>query len=220
MSAKVHYLVIHPTDLEVPVSTSTAVPTAPSPPLVPLRRAAGVVGLLAAAVLALNAAKRAHLVPTTPLTQLLAPLAEVFALALVTALFLACASRIGPLGRIAFGVNHLALGALVGVEFVINLVFAELDPAQIADLRAGPLGTALAATSVLFLLGSLGFVASLARTALPPRGGLALYAVGAVPVALRAFVPELVLDLGLLALAGGVAWLATWLLRTAPTGGR
>ena len=63
-------------------------------------------------------------------------------------------------------------------------------------------------------------MASLARTALPPRGGLALYAVGAVPVALRAFVPELVLDLGLLALAGGVAWLATWLLRTAPTGGR
>ncbi|MBB2902986.1 hypothetical protein FHR75_003822 [Kineococcus radiotolerans] len=214
------HLLVHSTAPEVPVPTATTTAPAPLAPPVPLQRAAGLVGLLSAAVLALNAAKRAGLVPATPLTQLLAPLAEVFALALVTALFLVCAPRIGVLGRIAFGVNHLALGALVGVEFVINLVFAELGPEQIADLRAGPLGAALTASSLLFLVGSLAFTASLARTALPPRGALALYAAGAVPVALRAFVPELVLDLGLLGLAAGVAWLATWLLRTAPAGRR
>jgi hypothetical protein len=38
-----------------------------------------------------------------------------------------------------------------------------------------------------------------------------LYAVGAVPVALRAFVPEAALDLGLAVLALGIAWLAIWL---------
>ena len=41
---------------------------------------------------------------------------------------------------------------------------------------------------------------------------LVLYAVGAIPVALRAFVPEAALDLGLVVLAVGIAWLAIWLL--------
>ena len=36
-------------------------------------------------------------------------------------------------------------------------------------------------------------------------------AVGAVPVSLRAFVPEAVLDLGLVVLAAGIAWLSAWL---------
>ena len=171
------------------MNTSTTTPTPTTVPPVPLQRAAGVVGLLAAAVLAVNAAKRAGVVPATSFTQLAAPMAEVLALALVTALYLVCASRSGALGAIAFAVNHVALGALVGVEFVLNLVFPRLDAAQIADLRTGPLGTALTATSVLFLLGSLGVVAALARTGLPPRAGLVLYAAGAVPVALRAFVP-------------------------------
>jgi hypothetical protein len=40
---------------------------------------------------------------------------------------------------------------------------------------------------------------------------LVLYAVGAVPVSLRAFVPETVLDIGLAVLALGIAWLAIWL---------
>jgi hypothetical protein len=40
---------------------------------------------------------------------------------------------------------------------------------------------------------------------------LVLYAAGAVPVSLRAFVPEAVLDLGLVVLAVGIGWLAIWL---------
>ena len=40
---------------------------------------------------------------------------------------------------------------------------------------------------------------------------LVLYAVGAVPIALRTFVPEAALDLGLAVLAVGTAWLAVWL---------
>jgi len=46
---------------------------------------------------------------------------------------------------------------------------------------------------------------------------LALYALGAVPVSFRAFVPEAVLDLGLLALAIGVAWLSACLFTRAAT---
>jgi high-affinity Fe2+/Pb2+ permease len=48
-----------------------------------------------------------------------------------------------------------------------------------------------------------------------PAVGLVIYALGAISVSLRAFVPELVLDLGLLALAAGFAWLAVWLFRNA-----
>jgi hypothetical protein len=173
---------------------------------------AGVAGLLSAAVLVVNAAKRAHLIPTSALTQLLAPSAEIFALALITGLYLVCEGRIGRIGRLTFAVNYVALAALVGVEFVINLVFSRLDTDQIADLRAGPLGAALTVSSILFLLGSVGFAITLAFTALPPRGGLALYALGSVPVAFRAFVPEAVLDVSLVVLALGVAWLAMWLV--------
>ncbi|MGX6607900.1 hypothetical protein ACWKSP_38110 [Micromonosporaceae bacterium Da 78-11] len=108
--------------------------------------------------------------------------------------------------------NYVALAALVGVEFVINLVLSWLSPDQIADLRAGPLGAALTVTSILFLLGSVGFAITLASTTVPPRGGLALYALGSVPVALRAFVPEPVLDASLVVLALGVAWLSVWLV--------
>ncbi|AEV87211.1 hypothetical protein ACWT_6197 [Actinoplanes sp. SE50] len=179
-----------------------------------LQRLAGVAGLLGATVLVVNAAKRAHLVPTSAVTQLLAPLAEVFALALITALYLICEGRIGRLGRLTFAVNYVALAALVGVEFVINLVFSRLSTDQIADLRAGPLGVALTVASILFLLGSVGFAITLASTAIPPRGALALYALGSVPVALRAFVPEQVLDVSLFVLAIGVSWLSAWLVGT------
>ncbi|GIF12838.1 hypothetical protein [Actinoplanes teichomyceticus] len=178
----------------------------------PTQRLGGIAGLLGAAVLVVNAAKRAEVIPASALTQLLAPLAEVFALALVTVLYLVCEPRLGRFGRVAFVVNYLALGALVGVEFVINLVFSRLDAGQIAELRSGPLGTALTVASVLFLLGTLGFAAALLPAALPPRGALILYALGSVPVSLRAFVPEPVLDVSLIVLAGGVAWLAVWLL--------
>ena len=44
-----------------------------------------------------------------------------------------------------------------------------------------------------------------------PTAPLVLYAVGAVPVSLRAFVPEAALDLGLVSVAVGVGWLGIWL---------
>jgi hypothetical protein len=44
-----------------------------------------------------------------------------------------------------------------------------------------------------------------------PTAPLVLYAVGAVQISLRAFVPEAALDLGLVTLAAAISWLAVWL---------
>ena len=176
-----------------------------------LNRIGAAAGCGSAVVLLINAAKRAELIPTSAFTQLVAPLAQILALALVTALYLAFGRRAGTFGLVAFLLNAFALSALVGVEFVINLVFSDLPKGTVDALRGGSLGIALTAASILFLLGTLAFVIAMIRSREVPTAPLVLYAVGAVPVSLRAFVPELVLDLGLLTLAVGIGWLAIWL---------
>ena len=57
-------------------------------------------------------------------------------------------------------------------------------------------------------------IAAMLSTREIPTTPLVLYAVGAVPISLRAFVPEAVLDLGLATLAVGTGWLAIWLFTT------
>src|SRR5215207_3097088 len=176
-----------------------------------LYRIAAAAGVGSAAVLLINAAKRAEIISTSGFTQLIAPVAQILALAFVTGLYLAFGRRTGTVGLIAYLLNAFALAALIGVEFVINLVFRDLPADTIAALRAGSLGIALTAASILFLLGTLAFVTTMLRTREVPAVPLGLYAVGAVPIALRAFVPEAALDLGLVILAVGIAWLAIWL---------
>ena len=176
-----------------------------------LYRVAAAAGMGSALVLLVNAAKRAEVIPTSAFTQLLAPLAQIMALALVTGLYFAFGRRAGTFGLVAYLMNAFALATLVGVEFVINLVFSDLPTSTIDALRAGSLGIALTVASVLFLLGSVSFVVAMLRTHELPTAPLVLYAVGAVPISLRAFVLEVVLDLGLVVLAVGVGWLAVWL---------
>ena len=176
-----------------------------------LYRIAAAAGCGSAAVLLINAAKRAEVIPTSAFTQLIAPVAQILALAFVTGLYFAFGRRTGTFGLVAYLLNAFALSALVGVEFVINLVFRELPADTVVALRAGSLGIALTAASILFLIGTLAFVTTMLRTREVPTAPLVLYAVGAVPVSLRAFVPEAVLDLGLAVLAVGIAWLAIWL---------
>jgi uncharacterized membrane-anchored protein len=183
----------------------------PHPVPATLYRIAAAAGCGSAVVLLINAAKRAEVIPTSAFTQLIAPLAQILALALITALYLAFGRRTGTFGLVAYLLNAFALSALVGVEFVINLVLADLPADTGRALRDGSLGIALTAVSILFLLGTLAFVTAMLRTREVPVTPLVLYAVGAVPVSLRAFVPEAVLDLGLAVLAVGVAWLAIWL---------
>ena len=176
-----------------------------------LHRIAAVAGGGSAAILLINAAKRAEVIPTSAFTQLVAPLAQILALALVTGLYLAFGRRAGTFGLVAFLLNAFSLASLVGVEFVINLVFADLPDKTGDALRAGTLGIALTIASVSFLLGTLAFVGAMLRSREIPTTPLVLYAAGAIPVSLRAFVPEAALDLGLVTMAVGVGWLATWL---------
>jgi hypothetical protein len=176
-----------------------------------LYRIAAVAGGGSAVILLINAAKRAEVIPTSAFTQLVAPLAQILALALVTALYFAFGRRTGTFGLVAFLLNAFSLAALVGVEFVINLVFADLPDHTIEALRDGALGVALTVASVSFLLGTLAYVAAMLRSREVPTAPLVLYAVGAVPVSLRAFVPEVALDLGLVTMAVGIGWIAIWL---------
>jgi hypothetical protein len=176
-----------------------------------LYRLASIAGVGSALILLVNAAKRASLIPASDLTQLLAPFAEVLALGLVVGLYMAFGRRAGLFGAVAFVMNFIALASLVGVEVVINMIFAKLPPETIMELLAGPLGLMFTVTSMLFLVASLAFVISLFAGKRVPRIPLVLYAIGVVPIALRAFVPELALDLGLVALAGAIGWLSVCL---------
>jgi hypothetical protein len=184
-----------------------------TPALFPIRLAA-VLGLAAAVVLFVNAAKRAGLIEVSSATQLVAPLAQALAIILVVGLAAAAMRQSSRYSSIALGLNVLGLAAATGVEWVINLVFVGLDPAQIAALRTGPLGTAFVAASMIFLLGSIVYCSALLRDGKAPWIPAIAYAIATVPIGLRAFVPELVLDLALGLLGASVIWLALWMLRS------
>ncbi|MDQ0769345.1 hypothetical protein QF031_002094 [Pseudarthrobacter defluvii] len=126
-------------------------------------RLAAVTGLAAAAVLFVNAAKRAELIPLNSATQLAAPLAQALAIILVIGLAAVALRQSSKFSAVALVLNVLGLAAATGVEWVINLVFVRLDPSQIATLRAGPLGTAFVAASMIFLLGSILYSLALLR---------------------------------------------------------
>lgn len=114
-----------------------------------LYRISAVAGCGSAAILLVKAAKRAEIIPTSAFTQLVAPLAQILARALVSALYSAFGRRAGVFGLVAYLLNAFALATLVGVEFVINLVFHDLPAETIQALRAGSLGVALTAASML-----------------------------------------------------------------------
>jgi hypothetical protein len=179
-------------------------------------RLAAVAGLASGVVLFVNAAKRAGLIPISPATQLVAPLAQALAIILVVGLAAVAMRQSSKYSSVALALNVLGLAAVTGVEWVINLVFVGLDPAQIAVLRSGPLGTAFLATSVIFLLGSILYCSALLRDGKAPRIPVIAYAIATVPIALRIFVPELVLDLSLALLGASVTWLALWMLGSHP----
>jgi hypothetical protein len=183
----------------------------------------GVAGVVAAVILLINAIKRAGFVPASPPLQLLAPVAQLAAIVFVLGLL---GWSIGsaeqrerpPAERIRAALtvlNVVVLAALVGVEFVINLVFAQLDVGIITTLRSGPLGIALTVVSFAFLVSAVALVLGYWNT--PVRLPLLLYGLGAIPVALRALVPELVLDIGLVAMAIGVGLASIRLLIDART---
>jgi hypothetical protein len=173
-------------------------------------------GFLSAAILLVNAAKRAGIIPTSPFTQLAAPVAQLAAIGLVTGIYVLISRRAGALGAAGAVISVVALAGLVGVELVLNLVFPYVDPGVTDALRAGPLGIALTAVSLLFLLGTVVLMLALWSSSSVPKGVVILYTASVIPIALRAVFPETVLQLGLVGLAAAITGLALWLLRTAP----
>lgn len=175
-----------------------------------------VAGFLSATILVLNAAKRAGLIPPSPFTRLAAPVAQLAAIALVIGIYLVISRKAGVLGITGAALSITALAGLVGVEFVLNLVFPYLDRDVVAVLRQGPLAIALTVVSTLFLVGTVVFMLTLWRTSTAPRSAVLLYTASAIPIALRAVFPETVLQLGLIGLAAAISWLTVWMLRNIP----
>ncbi|MBE1878970.1 hypothetical protein IHE71_25075 [Myceligenerans sp. TRM 65318] len=178
-------------------------------------RLAAVAGWLCAAVLLVNTAESAELLPDAPATQLVAPLGQIFAIGFVLGLYLAVRTVGGRLLRAGLVANVAAIAGLTGAAFVLNLVFPYLDRPRIDDLLAGPLGPALVVVSLFLVVATLTFVAGLWRAGAAPRAALVLYAVAALPIGLRAFVPELALQSGLVLIAAAIVWLSLWLWQRA-----
>lgn len=176
-----------------------------------------IAGFVAAIVLVINAAKRAEILPLSAATQLVAPLAQLMALALVIGIFVATPAMRGRLGSIGVLLYGASLVGLVGVEFIINLVFPYVAPEVIGELREGPLGTALLVVSMSFLVGTILFYSALWRVAQSPKLAIIVSILSTVPIALRTAFPEIVLQIGLVGLATGVTLLTIWLMRTGRT---
>jgi hypothetical protein len=176
-----------------------------------------IAGFISAIVLVVNAAKRAEILALSPATQLAAPLAQLMAIGLIVGIYVATPALRGCLGSIGVVLYVASLVALVGVEFVINLIFPYVAPEIIGELRAGPLGIAFTVASVSFLLGTIIFYSALWRVAGSPKVAIIVSVLSSVPIALRTAFPEVVLQIGLVGLAVGVSMLAIWLLRSART---
>jgi hypothetical protein len=173
-------------------------------------------GFISTAILLVNAAKRAGIIPTSPFTQLAAPIAQIAAIGLVIGMYLLISRKAGALAASGAVISVTSLAGLVGVEFVLNLVFPYIGQDVVAVLRSGPLGIALTVVSMLFLLGTVIFMLALWRTSSVPKGAIILYTASSLPIALRTVFPETVLQLGLVGLAVAAAFLATWMLRNIP----
>ncbi|HYN97785.1 MAG TPA: hypothetical protein VES42_28430 [Pilimelia sp.] len=184
-----------------------------------LYRYAGCAGLASAAILLVNAARRADLLPETAFTHAIAPFAALLGLLAITGFYLWQREPAGLLGTIGFALNFAGLAGALAIEYAIHFFFPYLTAQTRDDLLAGPAATRLVATSAIFIVGVGTFAAAMWRAGAFPRTAIALYVVGFVPVALRAAVPLPVYLAGLVLAAGVVAWLSLILLR-APVGDR
>jgi len=166
-----------------------------------------------AIVLIVNVVKRAG-IALGPVTQLAAPLAQLLAIGLVVGIFAATPAVRGRLGSMGAALCAASLVLLIGVEAVISLVVPSLPLETVSQLRSGPLGIAVAISSMSFLLGTLVFFTALWSVAGSPRFAILLAVASSVPLALRSAFPEVAVQGGLGGMAGAVAMLAFWLVRS------
>jgi hypothetical protein len=175
-------------------------------------------GLVSAVVLALNAGRRAGLLPNTALLHGVAPLAETAGLIVLTGLYLHQRDTDRGLGLAGYAAGFVGLSGLLGAEFVTNLIFPAVGAAETKTLLAGPTGVEFTVAAVVFLAGTVAFGAALYRRGALPRAATVAYVAGGVVISLRAFEPTSVLVAGLLATAVGVGWLSVALGRRVAVG--
>ncbi|GAA2985549.1 hypothetical protein [Actinokineospora diospyrosa] len=177
-----------------------------------LIRIAGWSGPLCSLVLLLNAGRRGGVLPDTAFGHAVAPLGQVTGLVLMIGLYLVHTRPTRGL-TIGFVLNVAGLGAVLGVEYILNLVYPQLDPALVRELNAGFTGKGLLVSSVVFLIGILAFGIALIAARQVPRAAITIYLVAFVLVALRPFLPTFVLPIAVAVGAVATAWLGIALLR-------
>jgi hypothetical protein len=180
-----------------------------------LYRLAGLAGALSGVVLAINIARRGGVIPANLLTRGIAPLSSVLGLFALTGLYLRQRQESAALGLVAYALNLVGVAGTVGIEYVTNYVFPQLDSTVVESLLDGPTGTMFLLTAVVLLLGVLAFGVAAWRTHLFPAPAVLLYVVGFGPVALRGMLPEPAVAIGGMLAAAGIAWLSVALWRTA-----
>lgn len=85
----------------------------------------------------------------------------------VTAFFLyaeRAGARQGIFDKLAYAACAIGLGLFGGAAFALNLVLFFLDEKVVDDLMAGPTGTAVTVSALTFVLGTLLFGISMARS--------------------------------------------------------
>lgn len=180
-----------------------------------LYRTAAVAGLGCALLLVINAARFAELVPENALTHAIAPLAALAGLFVLTGLYLWQHAAAGRLGLLGYALNAVGLAGVFAIEYTVHFTFAHLNDSVVEDLVEGATGTAFTMTSVVFILGVLGFATASWRVRQLPTVAIGLYAVGLTLVGLRTLLPEAVYLTALAIAAVGIGWLSVALYQAA-----
>lgn len=135
----------------------------------------------------------------------------------VTALFLYAGwsgARQGAFDRLAYAICAIGLGLFGGVAFALNLVLFFLDEQVVDDLLAGPTGTAVTVSALTFVLGTLLFGISMARSGVLARTPAIGFAVTLPLLALLAPLKDSPISSALHVLAGvTIIWLSTQVWR-------
>ncbi|GAB3830216.1 hypothetical protein ACFPIJ_31390 [Dactylosporangium cerinum] len=126
----------------------------------------------------------------TSATSFALGLGVAFSAPAVTALYLHHRATAGRFGAVAYAVNLLGLGLFTGVAFALNLVLFYLDKSTVDSLLAGPTGSAVSISALVFVAGTVLFSVSMVRSGGFPKLPAVGYGVALTLLALLAPLPD------------------------------
>jgi hypothetical protein len=107
-----------------------------------------------------------------------------FGLPALFAFYLHQADVAGRFGAVAFAVNAIGLGLFAGGTFAFNLVLFFVDDAVSDAVLDGPTMWAILGTGLIYVVGTVLFGISMARSGVMPRPAAVGYSVALVMIAL------------------------------------